>query len=413
MGFWSGHGGAALISAAGSFGSGLFGGLFAAGSQRRQYQYNLNLQRQQQAWQKAMWDLENQYNLPKNEIQRLLDAGVNPALAFNNAGASAAPVPNSGSAGGVSAPVAEMPNAGLAAVQASQASQRVENETKVADAQSDNLKAQAEATRKQAGLTESLTEAQDIQNRIARFTEPVMMRLPQVRLDSESVSLALLQNRKVRDDWDTSYHLQGIQLQQEGMRSSNRLTERNVRLATKRYDELLARIDVLEASGQLTREQANSVRLDNAIKFVSAYKADLEYKMYKQLEKQRFTRTDGSRVGFVGALAQTFYNRAVTALYETSYDVRETRSFGWNERLINYNTGVSNMVNANDKHNLSWFDRVVSSISLGLNSIDVGSQAQYRGILGRSIMDTNKTFRPIGLGLENYNPWLHGNEFSF
>lgn len=56
-----------------STGSGLFGGLFNIGAGRRQ-----------RKWQKKFWAMQNEYNHPKNQMARLKEAGLNPALMYGN-----------------------------------------------------------------------------------------------------------------------------------------------------------------------------------------------------------------------------------------------------------------------------------------------------------------------------------------
>lgn len=48
-----------------------------AGSQRRENEKN-------RAFQKEMWNLNNEYNTPTNQMARLKDAGINPHLAYSN-----------------------------------------------------------------------------------------------------------------------------------------------------------------------------------------------------------------------------------------------------------------------------------------------------------------------------------------
>lgn len=47
---------------------------------------NETLARQQNQWNIAQWQRENRYNLPSEQLQRLRDAGINPALAYANGG---------------------------------------------------------------------------------------------------------------------------------------------------------------------------------------------------------------------------------------------------------------------------------------------------------------------------------------
>ena len=51
---------------------------------------NEALAKEQMAFQKAMWEESNRYNDPKNEYQRLKDAGLNPILSQANIGKSVA-----------------------------------------------------------------------------------------------------------------------------------------------------------------------------------------------------------------------------------------------------------------------------------------------------------------------------------
>ena len=71
---------------AGSFvsaGSGLLGSLIAGA-------YNRKRQRESQSWAESMWNKQNDYNLPKNQMIRLQEAGINPNLAFGSAASAMA-----------------------------------------------------------------------------------------------------------------------------------------------------------------------------------------------------------------------------------------------------------------------------------------------------------------------------------
>ena len=92
MGFWSSVG-----SALGSIGNGLLGGLPGAAlsigtsmignsiannqaksNMREQNAWSEKMNLQQQQWQEEMWNKNNEYNSPANQMQRLIEAGVNP-----------------------------------------------------------------------------------------------------------------------------------------------------------------------------------------------------------------------------------------------------------------------------------------------------------------------------------------------
>lgn len=52
--------------------------------------------RKAREWQEKMWNLQNQYNLPVNQVARLKEAGINPNLAFGSAASTmSANIPSS------------------------------------------------------------------------------------------------------------------------------------------------------------------------------------------------------------------------------------------------------------------------------------------------------------------------------
>ena len=66
---------------------------------------NVKLAREQREWDYKMWKENNSYNTPQNQVQRLRDAGLNPALAMQN-GLLGSGMSNQ-SAGGQQAPVTD------------------------------------------------------------------------------------------------------------------------------------------------------------------------------------------------------------------------------------------------------------------------------------------------------------------
>lgn len=65
--------GSAAIQTAGSILNSTFG-----------YKHTMELAKWQNEMNRENWDIQNEYNLPKNQIQRLKDAGINPVLAYHN-----------------------------------------------------------------------------------------------------------------------------------------------------------------------------------------------------------------------------------------------------------------------------------------------------------------------------------------
>lgn len=72
--------GAGLISAGGS----LLGNMLGFGSQAATNKAQMKLAEYQYEKNLEMWNRQNEYNLPSNQRQRLLDAGLNPALMYGS-----------------------------------------------------------------------------------------------------------------------------------------------------------------------------------------------------------------------------------------------------------------------------------------------------------------------------------------
>lgn len=80
-----------ILSAIGSLASGV-GSWFGASSARKQSERNLKRQlafereeaEKQRQWNLSMWEKENQYNSPKEQMARLSAAGLNPNLAYGS-----------------------------------------------------------------------------------------------------------------------------------------------------------------------------------------------------------------------------------------------------------------------------------------------------------------------------------------
>ncbi len=51
------------------------------------YNQDLDMWNRQSQWNREQWDIQNEYNLPANQMQRLRDAGLNPNLIYGNGAA--------------------------------------------------------------------------------------------------------------------------------------------------------------------------------------------------------------------------------------------------------------------------------------------------------------------------------------
>lgn len=103
--------GTGSVGGAIDFGLGSLGSIFTNRWAARQAELNRQFQREErlatQQFNIDMWNMENEYNTPKNQLQRLIDAGVNPNSYFNNMSNVASGAPKSSPMSGAQAsPVA-------------------------------------------------------------------------------------------------------------------------------------------------------------------------------------------------------------------------------------------------------------------------------------------------------------------
>lgn len=87
--------GASLIGA----GTSLLSGFFSNSAQESANAANIQLARENRAWQEQMWAKQNEYNTPAAQIERMRAAGLNPALMYSQGN-----VGNAGDVGSVATP---------------------------------------------------------------------------------------------------------------------------------------------------------------------------------------------------------------------------------------------------------------------------------------------------------------------
>lgn len=81
---WSGIG----TNMINTVGNGIVGGLIGLANSALQHKYNKELADNQFAQNVSMWNMQNEYNSPLSQRQRLEDAGLNPSLLYGNGGGS-------------------------------------------------------------------------------------------------------------------------------------------------------------------------------------------------------------------------------------------------------------------------------------------------------------------------------------
>lgn len=145
----------------------LVGGFLSRKGQSDANKQNIKLAHEQMQWQEEMmnkqndwnlnqWNRENEYNSPSNQVKMLRDAGINPAGVANFTGAT--PLESAG-VNGVSMPQMLNSNEGLANGLSSALPNAVNAVTSMA--QVDNIKADSELKRSQAGYNDALKKTED------------------------------------------------------------------------------------------------------------------------------------------------------------------------------------------------------------------------------------------------------------
>lgn len=104
---------ASIASAAINNGSQIIGTLVNRHSQKETNKQQMALQQQQQDWNEYMWNKQNEYNSPINQMQLLHEAGLNPNMVYNDGSAfEAAGSPNPTQMPHLEAPQISLPNVG-------------------------------------------------------------------------------------------------------------------------------------------------------------------------------------------------------------------------------------------------------------------------------------------------------------
>lgn len=260
--------------------------LAASAMQEDAQRFNASMQEDAQEWQLRLWQMQNEYNLPIKQIERYLQAGINPSLVFGKGlSSTAAPVPHSpmASSGVGHAPV-NQPGF-LAAQQA----RLIDSQIAVNESVKDKNEADAESARSDSELTETRNRIETVQARIIESAEEVLKDNKQLENRILVLEEQLLGNKKTRDDIYTSQYAHQLDLQTENMELNNRKLERE-------FDLLAAEIDLSVARGKLTRAQANEVGLRAQILVVDRYMAQWEYNMTRKQRESIYGNADSPRV---------------------------------------------------------------------------------------------------------------------
>lgn len=185
------------LTAAIGAGASLIGGLVGFSSNSSTNKANMELARYQNEWNEQMWNKQNEYNLPVNQMQRFKDAGLNPNLIYgqgNSGNASSAPA---------AAGATLRPYTGWNAAINSAASNFVA--LRNSQAQLENIQAQT-ANTNQDTLNKGAALA-NIKSNTARsqFDLNIAQKLEQTTLDAAKANLAQIQSQTQRNTAEISF----------------------------------------------------------------------------------------------------------------------------------------------------------------------------------------------------------------
>lgn len=227
---------------------------FIGKSNRKTRKWNEKMYERQRIDAMADWNMQNEYNSPKAEMERLRAAGLNPHLVYGNGGATneASPVRSAS----VESWRPETPQFDLG--QAVSGGMSAYYDTKIKEAQSDNLTAQLEVIKMDAALRAAQVGSTIASTEKTGFETSLAKELKTISLESASQQLKKLQA-------DTEYTVDNNERQKA-------LSQSTLQKAAEEILNLRASRAGTEAQTKQTREQIQNLRKDGVLK-------DLEIKL--------------------------------------------------------------------------------------------------------------------------------------
>lgn len=229
--------GSAIIAA----GTNILGNLLGFGSQQSTNKQNLKIMREQQAWQEKMWNKQNEYNTPENQLSLYQDAGYNPLTALNSMSGNS----SAGSVGSVQS--AQMQATDFSGF--GQAGQAIAN----AMLQKDLIQSQIDLNNANAGKSEADTWYTKLKGEIDQQDLIIRQNMSQKELEQYDANIAYIKSNKAYID------------AQKDMTESERqrfdlLTPIVINMNQAQLDEIKARIEVLKAQKNQTEAQTSYIR---------------------------------------------------------------------------------------------------------------------------------------------------------
>ena len=229
--------GSAIIAA----GTNILGNLFGIGSQHSANKQNLKIMREQQAWQEKMWNKQNEYNTPENQLSLYQDAGYNPLTALNAMSGNS----SAGSVGTVQS--AQMQAADFSGF--GQAGQAIAN----AMMQKELIQSQIDLNNANAGKSEADTWYTKLKGEIDQQNLIIYKNMSEAQIKQYEANTEYVKSQKAYTD--------ALKDMTESERKRfDLLTPIVINMTQSQLDEIKARIEVLKAQKNQTEAQAAYVR---------------------------------------------------------------------------------------------------------------------------------------------------------
>lgn len=248
-------------AAAIGLGANLLGDLFSSGLS---YESSKKLQDRQNAWNQEMaawqnqvniqnWQMQNEYNTPANQVQRLLEAGLNPNLMYGNGKAATGVAESVAPADGYQSASAEPLNLSLGDVGGAFMDFYTKyKQNKYLDSQKEFV--DAKKVTEQAEAVNRGIEGQIKNTELAQ-------RIFNLDLDRETKDYLVRQ--VVANTKNTEQMFNNLQSQQRNLDSSTQLNEEKVREIQSRYSLTSAQVDnlrqaILESAARIAGIEVQS-----------------------------------------------------------------------------------------------------------------------------------------------------------
>lgn len=198
-------------------GANILGGLFGMGSQASANKANMELAKYQNEWNEYMWNKQNEYNTPKNQMARYLEAGLNPNLIYGSGSASSGNSTSVPTAANMHVEPLPVPNLGEAANQVVsniRADRLADADIKQKDSVTEYNKSAAQAKKQEAALTALKVIGERYNNDKNEFERPYLKRIYEANVKKLEASAKDIEQKT---EWfDVTYNERMTQLKQAG-----------------------------------------------------------------------------------------------------------------------------------------------------------------------------------------------------